>query len=97
MKTFTYNTKLWRYQAETAAWYFLTIDKKVSEEIKALVPKKRGWGQVKVAVTIGKTTWKTSIFPSKGEFFLPVKAAIRSKEKVREGDMVSFSFTPIIQ
>lgn len=90
MKTFKLKTKLWRYQAEKAAWYFLTIDKNMADKIKAAKPAKVvGWGQVKVRVKIGKTQWETSIFPSKGEYFLPIKVAVRKAEKIQEGDVVS--------
>ncbi|PIT86748.1 MAG: DUF1905 domain-containing protein [Candidatus Magasanikbacteria bacterium CG10_big_fil_rev_8_21_14_0_10_43_6] len=93
MKTCLYPTTLWRYQAENAAWFFLTIDPKESEKIKASnTKKKQGGGQIKVKVTIGKTTWHTSLFPGKGGvYLLPVKVAVRRAENIQEGDVVSFS------
>jgi len=43
---------------------------------------KRGFGSVRVNVTIGGSTWKTSLFPSKelGHYVLPIKASIRKAE-----------------
>ena len=49
------------------------------------------WGSVYVKVTLGGTSWATSVFPSKdvGGYLLPVKAAVRKKEGVGEGDVVT--------
>ena len=54
---------------------------------------KRGWGSLPVTVTIGKTSWKTSIFPDAkaGAYLLPLKADVRKKEKILASDTVSFS------
>lgn len=52
---------------------------------------KRGWGSLPVMATIGKTTWKTSIFPDKkrGAYLLPIKAEVRKKEEIEKDDMVA--------
>ena len=79
---------LWKYQGK-AAWYFLTLPKKLSKEIKEADTKRPGWGSIRVGVTIGKTSWDTSIFPSNEiGYVLPVKAAVRKKEAIDEGDTV---------
>lgn len=83
---------VWLYPG-LAAWHFLTLPKKESEEIKLRSgPVRRGWGSVRVKVTIGETTWKTSIFPDKkaGAYLLPLKADVRKKEKIKAGDTVNF-------
>lgn len=75
-----------------SAWHFIGIPKKQSEEIKKQFGgMAKGWGSLPVEVTIGKTSWKTSIFPDKrsGSYLLPLKAEIRKKEEVFNGDMVS--------
>ena len=77
-----------------AGWHFLMVSKKESDEIKKhFGTKKRGWGSLPVAVTLGKTNWKTSIFPDKksGTYLLPLKADIRRKEEVAQGDTVTFT------
>jgi hypothetical protein len=82
---FTIQEKLWRYPGE-AAWYFIRLDKKTSDEI-ARIAVKGGWGSVKVSATIGKTIWTTSLFPDKGSgYLLPVKASVRKKETLQDGD-----------
>lgn len=75
------------------AWHFVHVDKKISEKIRAgQKGPHRGFGAVKVKVTIGKTTWTTSIFPDSrsGTYLLPLKAAVRRAEGVSDGDMITF-------
>ena len=51
--------------------------------------KRRGFGSVKVTVTLGGSTWQTSLFPNKdGSWFLPIKAPVRRAEDLAEGDEV---------
>jgi hypothetical protein len=85
-------SKVWLYPGMDA-WHFLTVSEKQSEEIKkSFQGKTRGWGSLPVEVTLGKTKWKTSIFPDKksGTFLLPLKAEVRRKEGVARGDTVTF-------
>lgn len=84
---------LWRYPSETAAWYFLSVDKNISDKIKKdFSHLRKGFGSLPVKVTIGKTVWKTSIFPQKdGPYLLPVKAKVRKEEGFGEGEEVTFT------
>jgi hypothetical protein len=75
------------------AWYFITIPKKQSTEIKKNYgDEARGWGSVPVKVTVGKTSWTTSIFPDKqmGVYILPLKAVVRKKEGISDEHTVVF-------
>jgi len=84
---------VWLYPG-MAGWHFVSIDKKQSEEIKKKFGSmKRGWGSLPVVVTLGKTVWKTSIFPDTkaGSYLLPLKAEVRKKESVYADESVSFS------
>jgi hypothetical protein len=49
------------------------------------------WGSIRVIATVGRTSWKTSIFPDKkrGAYLLPLKAAVRTKEKIEPGNTVA--------
>ena len=69
------------------------MSKKESAEIKEKFSKKiRGFGSVPVKVTLGKTVWKTSIFPDSksGTYLLPLKSSVRKAEGVFDGDEVNF-------
>jgi hypothetical protein len=81
---------VWTTDKAPASWRFITLPVDVSESIRTLMPKTPGFGSVRVAATIGKTRWSTSLFPSKeqGAFLLPVKADVRKREKIADGDVV---------
>ena len=90
---FKIKAKVWLYPG-MAGWHFVTIPQKDSSQIKKTFSViKRGWGSLPVLVTIGKTSWTTSIFPDKkaDAYLLPLKAAIRKKEKIRDEDSITFT------
>jgi hypothetical protein len=47
---------------------------------------------IPITATLGTTTWKTSLLPGKGIYFIALKAGVRKKEKVGHGDKVTISF-----
>ena len=42
-------------------------------------------------VTIGKTSWSTSLFPKDGLYAVPIKNVIREKEKLDAGVKVTLT------
>lgn len=92
IKKYKITGKAWLYSGESA-WYFVGIPKKESEEIKKDRKIKIGFGSVPAMITLGKTTWETSIFPDKrsGAYLLPLKAEVRKKENIFSGDIISFT------
>lgn len=93
MKKPTYNVKakVWLYSGAKAAWHFVTIPSEISQELKKQFGDlARGWGSLPVEIELGESNWKTSIFPDKksGCYFLPLKAKVRKKEKITNGDEV---------
>ena len=87
-----FKSKIWLWEGK-AAWHFASLPKAESAKIKtAFSEMKRGWGSFRVSVILGKTVWKTSIFPdnSKGTYLLPLKAAVRKSEKVEAGQTREF-------
>ena len=86
-----FSSELWLWQAEKGSWHFLTVPEEESDAVRLFAGPRRGFGSVKVRVTIGGSTWKTSVFPSKerGGFILPVKKAIRTAESIDTGDRVA--------
>lgn len=76
------------------AWRFLHVNKSVSEEIKKKHSGKAvGFGSIRVIVKVGRTEWKTSIFPDKksGTYVLPTKASVRKAEGITDDESVTFS------
>lgn len=79
---YVFNAPLWLWSGKEA-WHFLTVPTDLSDDIdEATTGLRRGFGSVPVEVTVGATTWTTSIFPSKTEsaYILPVKKAVRDAE-----------------
>ncbi len=87
--TFTFKTRLWLY-AGKGSWHFVTLPKEAAAEIKFFTPSAKGFMPVAVKATIGKTTWKTSVFPDSksGSYLLAVKAEVRKQETLQLGDEV---------
>ncbi|MEI6418957.1 MAG: DUF1905 domain-containing protein [Sphingomonadales bacterium] len=78
--------------AATSAWHFITITGPAADGLRAAAPgRSAAWGSVYVTVRLGDIEWQTSAFPSKdvGGYLLPMKAAVRKKAGVAEGDMVT--------
>ncbi len=77
----------------SGGWRFLVIKPAESKAIKASHGGlARGWGSLPVEVTIGKTTWETSIFPDNktSTYLLPLKAKVRKVENIYDDDVVQF-------
>jgi hypothetical protein len=93
-KTYSFSASVWLYPGD-AAWHFVSIETKLAATIKkAHGANRRGFGSLPVSVTLGKTRWNTSIFPSKdGTYLLPLKAAVRSKEGAFQGERVKIFIT----
>ncbi|WP_353200078.1 DUF1905 domain-containing protein [Sandarakinorhabdus sp.] len=98
-RNWTFSGPLWIWKGKVqdgkpspVSWHFLTITGAVADGIKAAAPgRTAAWGSVYVKVRLGGTLWQTSVFPSKeaGGYLLPFKAAVRKKEGVGEGDVVT--------
>lgn len=84
-----FDAELWEWEggAEAASWVFLTLPEDETEEIRLRSGPRHGFGSVRVEVTVGGTTWRTSVFPDKTRgFVLPVKKAVRRAESLDVGD-----------
>lgn len=88
--TFEFVAPLWLYPGE-GGWRFVTVPTGVADEITDLTTgNRRGFGSVKVTVTVGGTTWQTSVFPdgARGTYVLPMKKSVRNVEGLEDGDDV---------
>ena len=93
--TSTFRAPLWRHDGQ-GGWCFVTLPPELADEIEFLTSHRRaGFGSVRVEVTVGATTWRTSIFPdtARRSYLLPVKAAVRTAEQLVEHDEVSVELT----
>ena len=93
---YEFTSTVWRWSSRTDSWFFVTLPQDLSDEIDERVGSKaRGFGSVPVEVSLGTTTWQTSIFPSKEQaaYVLPLKAAVRDAAGIGEGDEGTFRIT----
>lgn len=90
--TFEFTAPLWEWDARrTDSWVFCSLPPDVADEVLEVgEPVQRGFGSLRVEVTVGRTTWRTSVFPSSGQrtYVLPVKRAVRRAEGLDVGDEV---------
>ena len=90
MTSYTIRAEVWLHDG-AAAWHFVTLPEEVADEIEARTAGPRaGFGTVPVRVTLGGSTWETSLFPDRkaASYLLPLKAGIRRREGVEAGDGV---------
>ncbi len=91
---FNFKNKIWLYDGP-AAWHFVSVSKSVSQQLKEIFGRGRGFGSIKVKATIGDTSWETSVFPDKsGVYLLPLKATIRKAALLRVGQNISVTIQP---
>lgn len=73
-----------------APWFFVTVPAKQSRDLKTISGLVTyGWGVIPVHVRIGRTEFKTSLFPKDGRYLVPVKVSVRKAENLQEGDNVT--------
>ncbi|MBT8166705.1 MAG: DUF1905 domain-containing protein [Acidimicrobiia bacterium] len=77
------------FQTETeAAWVFVGLPAEAADEIAEATTPGRGFGSIRVTARIGSTEWQTSLFPSRefGTYLLPIKRAVRERERIDTGE-----------
>ena len=93
MITLTGPLKIW--SNDEGRMHFMSVPEEISGEIRAnALMVRRGFGSVRVEVTLHDVTWRTSVFPSKssGGYFLPVKMDVVRKADIAAGDEVTLTF-----
>jgi hypothetical protein len=88
---FEFKATVWVHDGP-AAWYFLTLPVELAEEIEDLAGEmNRPFGTLKVEARIGDAAWSTSIFKDtkRSSYLLPLKAPVRRKAGIGDGDEVT--------
>ena len=84
---FEFSALLWEHPGADG-WPFVSVPAEISDDIADLTAgTRRGFGSVRVTVTVGGTTWQTSVFPDSktGAYVLPMKKAVRTAEDLQPG------------
>lgn len=88
-----FDAELWIWDARRAdTWTFVSLPADASEEIRELASgERRGFGSLRVRVSVGGSNWTTSIFPdgTRERYVLPVKRAVRKAESLDAGDIAT--------
>ena len=88
-----FSAELWIWRArQEDGWTFVSVPEAESEDIREFAATRppAGFGSVRVAATIGGSTWQTSVFPGDdGRYALPIKKSIRKAEAIEAGDVVT--------
>lgn len=78
----TFVGELWEHDGP-GSWWFVSLPDDDADDIEERMRHRtNGFGSVRVEVTIGGTTWRTSLFPDakRATYVLPVKQAVRRAE-----------------
>ena len=88
MSGHVFSAKLWEHdQDQPGSWHFVTLPPDVADDLVAESGPRGGFGSISVEVTIGTTSWRTSLFPdsASGSLILPVKKDVRRAEHLTPG------------
>lgn len=84
-----FDGEIWFWRGP-APWYFVTVPEEQCSDLKAISAfVTYGWGMIPVNARIGKTEWKTALFPKDGRYIVPIKASIQEEENLELGDHVT--------
>jgi hypothetical protein len=73
-----------------APFHFVTVPDGPCADIQAVARDVTyGWGMIPATVRIGATEWTTALWPKDGRYIVPVKARVRTAERLDVGDTVT--------
>jgi hypothetical protein len=88
-----FSGELWFWRGPSP-WHFITVPEEECAALEVTSPSvSYGWGMIPVSAQIGATRWTTSLFPKDGRYIVPVKAAVRTKERLEIGDVPTVRLT----
>jgi len=95
-ETIEFSGEVWTWtvgnEGRPVTWYLVTAVGEPAAEIRvATLGLTGGFGSVRVRATVGRTSWTTSIFPDgkTDGWMLPLKAEIRKRENIIQGDQLT--------
>lgn len=78
------------YWRGPAPFLFVAVPEEPSRDLKAISAMVTyGWGVIPAHVRIGKTEWKTSLFPKEGRYLVPIRMSIQKLENLKVDDSVT--------
>ena len=87
----TFDSEVFEWRGP-APFYFAAVSDDAASQIKEVASLvSYGWGVIPCAVTVGKTTITTSLFPKNGSYLVPLKDALRKPESIQVGQQLKIS------
>lgn len=87
----SFSGTVWEWRGP-APYHFVTVPEEESTAIQAAAAAVTyGWGMVPVTCSIGGSRWTTSLWPKDGAYVVPLKDAIRARERIALDDEVTVS------
>ena len=83
-----FTAQIWEHSPDDpGSWHFLTLPPDLADDVALEAGPRGGFGSVRVEVSVGSTTWRTSLFPDAkaGSFVLPVKKQVRQANALEVG------------
>ncbi len=96
--TYSFASALWEWEA-SASWYFVSVPEDAADDIEEQFGGRAGgFGSIRVEVTIGSSTWRTSLFPDskRKTYVLPVKKSVRRSEQLEVGTVAQVELTVVM-
>lgn len=94
---YTFRAKVWLYEG-IGGWHFVTVPARTSAVIRAVHRSKaKPFGSIRVSVRVGRTEWKTSLFPDKASasYLFALKSEVRKREGIVAGDVIRAQLTVV--
>ena len=84
-----FSGEMWFWRGPSP-WHFVTVPEEESAALEAassLVTY--GWGMIPVTARVGRTEWRTSLWPKDELYVVPLKSWVRKAEGLELGDLVA--------
>lgn len=89
MLNLEFSGEIW-YWRGPAPFHFVSVPADRCDDIKDIAGfVTYGWGMIPAKVRIGRTEWKTALWPKDGGYIVPIKDAVRHGEKLEVADVVA--------
>ena len=89
---------MWQHDG-SASWHFLSVPEPIADDLEAeFGHRAAGFGSLRVEVTIGSSTWQTSLFPDakRKTYVLPLKKAVRVTEGLAAGTTAAVDLVVLV-
>ena len=86
---FTVRAKVFEWRGP-APYHFVAVTGEAAEEIRDVAASVTyGWGMIPIEGRVGRTSFKTALWPKNGSYVIPLKDAVRTAEQIELGDVIS--------